>query len=239
MARKPESVLVWGAGEHGRVVAEIARAAGCQVLGFIDAAQPARVRVVDAAGARVVLSEDELIACVRGNQPLPLGATAVIPAVGNNRIRFEQVNVLGALLAPPIAHPTAVISPSATVAAGTVIGALAVINTGARVGRGVIVNTAALIGHDCTVEDGAHISSRVVLTGGVQVGARALVGAGAVVLPRVVVGVDAVVGAGAVALKNLADGVTVAGVPARVIESKHHGSGSQSHLSIGPAPVGA
>lgn len=237
MARVPESVLIWGAGGHGRVVAEISRAAGYNVIGFVDA-MARRGAVVDAAGAQVVMLEAELVACLHGAQPLPLGARFVIPAVGDNRNRFEQMNALGALLAPAMIHPSAVVSPSAAVGAGTVVGPLAVINTGARVGRGVIINTGAVAGHDSVVEDGAHVGARAVLNGGARVGARTFLAAGAILLPCVHVGADVTIGAGAVVLKNLADGVTAVGVPARLVESKRNGSGEQN-LSISASSVGA
>jgi sugar O-acyltransferase (sialic acid O-acetyltransferase NeuD family) len=239
MARARKSILIWGAGGHGRVVAEIARASGCHVLGFVDADVGKRDCIIDATGARVVLGEVELRACLRGEAELPRGVQAIVPAVGDNRIRFDQAHRLGALLAPPLIHPSAVISPSATVQPGTVIAPLAVLNAGARVGRGVIVNTLSVVGHDCVIEDGAQIGSGAVLTGGVRVGERAFVAAGSIVLPGVRVGADVLVGAGAVVLSDLTDGVRVAGVPARLMESRQHGNGSKPDLSLAPTPVGA
>jgi acetyltransferase-like isoleucine patch superfamily enzyme len=45
-------------------------------------------------------------------------------------------------------------------------------------------------------------------------------GAGAVVLPKLTVGADAVLGAGAVAVRDVAPGITVVGVPARPLERR-------------------
>ncbi|HEX6133081.1 MAG TPA: acetyltransferase [Longimicrobiales bacterium] len=238
MAHARRSLLVWGAGGHGRVVAEIARAAGHDVLGFVDADTGWRSHLAEAGGARLVLAEEELLEWLCGEWALPTGIDAVAVAVGDNRIRLGQVRRLGALLAPPLIHPTAVISPSATLRDGTVVGPLAVVNTGASVGRGVIVNTGAVVGHDSVVQDGAHVGGRVMLTGGVHVGERAFIGAGAIVLPRVHIGADVVVGAGAVVLHDLADGVRAVGVPARLIEEGLHGIGSTQDLSLTAAPDG-
>ena len=47
---------------------------------------------------------------------------------------------------------------------------------------------------------------------------RAAVGSGAVILPGVTIGVGAIVGAGAVVTRDVPDGVTVVGNPARVLE---------------------
>ncbi|HEX6559656.1 MAG TPA: hypothetical protein VF021_09335 [Longimicrobiales bacterium] len=238
MAAKPESLLIWGAGQHGRVVAEIARAAGHTVLGFIDADPRKRGSAVDAAGARVVLVEAELMACLHGDRALPDGVDGIVPAVGDNHTRFAQVWWLGALLAPALIHPTAFISPSAIVQAGSVVGPMAVVNTGARVGHGVIVNTGAIVGHDSRVADGAHIGGGVVLTGSTHVGARTFVATSASLVPGVHVGADVVVGAGAVVLHDVADGSTVVGVPAHHIESEQHGAVGAADLSISAALVG-
>ena len=48
-----------------------------------------------------------------------------------------------------------------------------------------------------------------------QVGRETTIGAGATILPDVQVGARAVVGAGALVREDVAEGVTVAGVPAK------------------------
>ena len=50
----------------------------------------------------------------------------------------------------------------------------------------------------------------------VRIGAHAWIGGGAIILPGVTVGDDAVVGAGSVVTRDVPDGATVAGNPARV-----------------------
>ena len=86
-----------------------------------------------------------------------------------------------------------------------------------RLGSGVVVNTAAVVEHDCVVGDGVHLAPACALLGASRVGYRSLVGSGARVLPGVGVGAGCVVGAGAVVREDVADGTTVAGVPATVV----------------------
>jgi acetyltransferase-like isoleucine patch superfamily enzyme len=52
----------------------------------------------------------------------------------------------------------------------------------------------------------------------VRVGDDTLIGAGAVVTPGISIGRDAVIGAGAVVVRDVPDGVTVVGNPARPLE---------------------
>lgn len=212
----PEHILIWGAGGHGKVVADVARALGYTVVGYVDA-DPARLgRVVEPGGAEVVLMEEQFLTRLReGGTDLPADTLAL--AIGSNEVRLDRLREAGDLSFPVLSHPTATISPSARIGRGTVVMPRAVINANARIGEGVIVNTSAIIEHDCVIGDGAHISPGAVLAGGVHVGAGSWVGAGAVVIQGVRIGANVVVGAGAVVIRDLTDGVTAVGVPARPV----------------------
>lgn len=213
----PDSFLVWGAGGHGKVVADIVRAAGGTVVGFVDR-DPAKLgQVVEPGGARVVISEADLLALLADSRSLSEvhGASALALGIGHNVARITSLRSAPSVSIPLLVHSSAAVSAWSLLGRGTVVFPLAVVNSAATVGQGVIVNSGAIIEHDCVVGDGAHIAPGSVLTGGVQVGARATVGAGATVLPGLRIGIDAVVGAGAVVTRDVPDHATVAGNPAR------------------------
>jgi sugar O-acyltransferase (sialic acid O-acetyltransferase NeuD family) len=219
MDQSRSRLLIWGAGGHGRVVADLVRACGHELLGFVDADPGKRDQVVEPGGARVVLSEQNLLrAVVEG--ALPEGIDGVALAIGDNRTRLQSLLQLGSLCVPTLVHPSAVVSPSARISRGSVVFPTAVINAGARLGHAVIVNSAAVVEHDCEVAEGAHISPHATLAGGVRVGARSWVGAGATVIQNVVVGTDAIVGAGSAVIRDVPDGATVVGVPARPVRPR-------------------
>jgi UDP-perosamine 4-acetyltransferase len=211
--------LIWGAGGHGMVVADLIRAAGGEVVGYIDR-DPAKLGVLaEPGGARVLLAEETFI----GGGPDRLrrnGADCLALGIGQNAARERALGQMGAAEdVPPVLHPVSVVSPSARFGRATMIGAGAVVNAAARIGAGVIVNTGAIVEHECEVADVVHLSPGSVLCGGVRVGVRAWIGAGAVILPGLAVGADAVVGAGAVVIRDVPDGSTVAGNPARLVTS--------------------
>jgi UDP-perosamine 4-acetyltransferase len=94
-----------------------------------------------------------------------------------------------------------------------------VINNSTQISANVVLYTGSIVEHDCVIEDHTYVSPGVTLCGGVHVGARSFLGARATVLPGVRIGSDAVVGAGAVVTRDVANGVTVTGVPAKVVDS--------------------
>ncbi|MFZ5445975.1 MAG: acetyltransferase [Myxococcota bacterium] len=198
-------VLVFGAGGHGRVVAETVLALGLRVDGFIDDGVPAGTVVL---GLPVLGGSSWL-----KDQP----PRVVALGLGDNRRREEvgcQLEEEGHTLGTFV-HPTAWISMTSKLGAGTVAMARVVVNAEARVGRGVILNTGCIVEHECDVGDFAHLSPSATLGGRAVVGRRTHVGIGATLLHLARVGDDCVVGGGAVVLKELAAGLTAVGVPAR------------------------
>lgn len=149
----------------------------------------------------------------------PAGLACVIPLLtpGRRKLRVAEAEALGLAIAPPIIHPSAVVSPSVELGDGALIGAGAVIAPNVRAGAQLMVNRAASVGHDgvfgdyCTVGPGATFAGGVVLEDG------AYVGAGAVLCPKVRIGRNAVVGAGAVVTRDVEPNTVVVGNPARVM----------------------
>lgn len=207
------SLLLWGAGGHGKVVADVARAAGWTLAGYVDAEPAKRGHVVEPGGARVIYDETELFAAL-ATADRPFGAVAV--ALGDNALRLKAWQRLrDRAVLPALVHPSAVISPSAVLGEATVVMPLAVVNAGVRIGAAAIVNTGAIVEHDCQVGNAVHLSPRSTLAGGVSVEDLAWIGAGATVIQNLRVGAASRVGAGAVVIRDVAGGVTVVGCPAR------------------------
>ena len=85
------------------------------------------------------------------------------------------------------------------------------------IGSGAILNTGCSVDHDAQLADGVHLCPGARLAGEVHVGARSWIGVGASVIQQVRIGSDVTVGAGAAVVRDLPDGVTAVGVPARVL----------------------
>lgn len=204
-----KQLAILGASGHGKVVAEAALASGWEGVDFYDDAWPDKRRL----GKWVV----------SGDTAALLKALArfdgVIVAIGGNSIRMAKIALLqeaGARMTT-IVHPAATVSASALLGEGTVIMAGAVINADTVIGRGAILNTSCSVDHDCVLDGGVHISPGAHLAGDVRAGELSWVGIGASVRQGVTIGRAVLVGAGAAVVGDIADNLTVVGVPAKVL----------------------
>ncbi|MGH7508097.1 MAG: acetyltransferase [Gemmatimonadales bacterium] len=220
MVPPPSRFLIWGAGGHGKVVADLVRAVGGTVVGFVDRDPDKLGRVVEPGGGRVTQSEKDFLAFVQRHGTCPGGADAVALAIGDNSTREQCVQRLANLVLPSLVHPAAACSSSVSAGRGTVVFAGAVINAEACLGDAVIVNSGAIVEHDCKLSAGCHLSPGATLGGAVQVGSRSWIGAGATVVQGVNVGHDVMVGAGALIIHDVPDGVTIVGNPGRIIRMR-------------------
>lgn len=204
-------VAIYGAGGHAKVVAEIFRLNGHDVVGFVDGVHAGR-KGTDFYGAKV-LGGDEVLEGL-----LSSGVKHVVVAFGDNRLRVKTADRLaemGFCLLTAL-HPNAVCAGDVTIGDGTVVASGAVVGPSSRIGRNAIINTQASLDHDCVVCDGSHVGPGAIVTGVVEIGECAWIGAGAVIADHKKIGHDAIVGAGAVIVKDVPEAVVVVGVPARV-----------------------
>lgn len=205
-ARLP-SVLVVGAGGHGRVVASVAAAAGRRVLGFLDDDPTLTGRQID--GFPVIgTSEDAERIVAAASDPVE-----AVVGIGDNRLRRSIAQRLRVPWATLI-HPFSWVHSSAQLGPGTVVCAGTIVQPGAHVGAHVILNTSTGVEHDCVIGDYAHLAVSHV-AGAVVIEEGAFLGVGTKVIPQLRVGEWAIVGAGAVVIRDVRPGATVVGVPAK------------------------
>lgn len=206
------ALAILGASGHGKVIADIALATRhfSQVV-FFDDAWPAKTT----NGQYSILGGlDELTAfATREN-------SKVFVAIGNNIVRLSKLKQLAesGLQIATISHPSASMSRSVNIGAGSVIMPGAVINADANIGEGVIINSLSVIEHDCILGDGVHISPRAALAGGVKVGDCSWVGIGASVIQQISIGSNCTIGAGSVVVRDIPNNSIAVGVPAKVIK---------------------
>jgi sugar O-acyltransferase (sialic acid O-acetyltransferase NeuD family) len=205
--------VILGGGGHAAVMIESLRAAGyAEPLVVLDSDRTRwgqRLLEVPVAGGDELLPE----LVQRGVEFFVVG----LGGTGDNNPRRKLFGLgLTHHLKPlTVVHPSAVVSQSAVVGAGSQILPLSLVNARAKIGANVIVNSAAVIEHDCIIGDHAHVATRAALASTVKVGVGAHIGAGATVRQCINIGEWSMVGAGAVVVRDVPPLVSVVGVPAR------------------------
>lgn len=204
------SLLILAAGGHGKVVAETALAAGSvSRIAFLDDRSLPPVLGWPVLGNLDMALEPSI------KEKFPLAFVAIGHPV-TRLLWVDRLQAAGYTL-PLLIHPSASISPSAHIGSASVVLANAAVQAHAVIGMGSILNTGCSVDHDVQLANGVHLCPGARLAGEVQVGARSWIGIGASVIQNVLIGSDVTVGAGAAVVRDLPDGVTAVGVPARVL----------------------
>ncbi len=208
-----KSLLIWGAGDQGTVALECALAMNVyESIDFLDLKEKGRRDIP----GYVIYSERETVV-----DELLKAYDEVIVATGDNNLREQKTALLTSrgIVMPNLIHPTAVVSPSARIAAGCTVLANAVIHTNASVGMGCIVNTASIVEHDCVIGDFVNLSPKTAMVGHTKIGNKSFLGIGCTIIDAITVGKEAVIGAGAVVIRDVPEHAVVSGVPAKGIRS--------------------
>lgn len=209
----PPKMVLWGGTGQAKVLRPIIEHYGSSVVAVID----------DTAGLKSPFDNVEIYHGYEQLKPWideqnkdKIGfCIAIGNPHGDVRIKLHDFLIKKGLTAVKIAHPTAWIAKNATVNSGSQFMAGAIVNEEAVIGRQCIINTNASVDHECILDDGVELAPAATLCGCVHVGINSWICAGATVLPRVKIGAGAIVGAGAVVTKDVPDGMTVMGVPAK------------------------
>jgi sugar O-acyltransferase (sialic acid O-acetyltransferase NeuD family) len=167
---KPRLLIV-GAGQHGRSVAEAAELSSqFQVVGFSDDQVTAGETVLDYP----VLGTNLNLAIY-----LKVCDEAIV-AIGNNPVRerlITHLSEVGIKLAT-VVHPRSFVSPRAVIAKGSVVMAGAVVGTQAQLGIGSIVGCGAVVDHHARVGNFGHLGVNSCMAGGSVLGVKAWIQAG-------------------------------------------------------------
>ena len=128
-----KSLLIIGYGQYGKVVEELAGISGYEKIAALDDNNPDALNKIENFSNYVYQYEDFVV------------------AIGNAKIRKELTEKIRPYFnLATIVHPTAIISPAASVGAGCIIEPYVVIHRKAHIEDACIINAAAVINHDST-----------------------------------------------------------------------------------------
>jgi sugar O-acyltransferase (sialic acid O-acetyltransferase NeuD family) len=206
-------ILIFGAGNLGKIVLDIFNRNNVLVFGFLDDDKALHGKEI---GEIVVLgdTDDDGFLKIIGQK------TEAFVALENTKERKKVVEMLiNRRKVMPInaVHNTAVVSENAIIGHGNLIAARAVVNPYATVGNHCIIHASVVIDINAKIGDYVQIGAGAIINSDVEVEEGAFIGSGAVIISGVKIGKNARVGAGSVVVENVPDGSTVFGNPAKKI----------------------
>lgn len=152
MVKMEKSLLILGAGTHGEVVKEIALACGYKKIAFLD----------DNSNIAIgkIKNIDEF-----------LEYTDVVVSIGIGDLReclLNQALKLGFQI-PVLIHPSAYVSPSASIGMGTIVEPKSIINSNVIIDEGVIVSVGAIIDHNAKIDKYSQVNAGCIIKSGASV----------------------------------------------------------------------
>lgn len=193
-------MILYGASGHAKVIIDILEANG-EKIDFIVDDNPSLTELLGYEVRRNTGEYDEAIV-----------------SIGSCEIRKKVVDGLKVGKYSTAVHPSAVVSPRATIDEGSVVMQGAIVQSCTKIGKHCIVNTGASVDHDCEIGDFVHVAPHATVLGGVKVGEGSWIGAGSVIKQYITIGKNCMIGAGAVVLHDVPDEATVVGVPGKEIK---------------------
>mgnify|MGYP000981260871 FL=1 len=160
--------------------------------------------------------------------PLLVEGYEFIIGIGDNRIRKEISERYQELTFTNVIHPTASFGLNQREyieeKTGNIIAAGVRFTNEIKIGNFGIYNLNCTIGHDCVIQDYVNICPGANISGNVTILKESFIGTNACIINgqsstcRITVGENAIVAAGAVIIRDVPDGATVMGVPAKVVK---------------------
>jgi len=218
-------IAVYGAGGTSRDLMECLEAVNedrrqWNILGFIDdnpALAGTTVFDYPVLGSAAILRQPAYRHC-----RIAIGVANDRDIFVRQRIRksLDAMPDMSAERLPIIIHPTAVVSRRTHLGVGSILFSGAFCSGNCDVGMHAVVLQGAVISHDSRLGNWVTLCAGVAIGGGVQIEDGAFVGLGALVFPNVRIGQGSRIGLGSVVLRDVADGETVSGSPARIHEHR-------------------
>lgn len=202
-------LVILGAGDFAREVADLAIRCKYEVYGFYDNLEKGTIVYRDIP----CLGNDDDFEKLNDNIPYVIG-------IGDPNIRsflfMKFFNKKSVALIDPSAQ---IIGDEVFIEEGSLITANVVITNRVHVAKHSIVNLSCTIGHDCIIGRFSNLSPGCHINGHTTIEERCNIGSGTVTVPGAIIRRNSVIGAGAVVKGEIPENSLAVGCPAKVIKT--------------------
>ena len=181
-------VVILGGGGHAKVVIDMLKIVGCDILGIVDKELKPGKQILGIS----ILGDDALVYKYNSDEIELANGIGALPGKTLRWQLGEKFRKDGYRFTT-IVHPGAIIGSNVMISEGVQIMAGCVVQPYVEIGLDTIINTGATIDHDCKIGACCHIAPGVTLSGGIKVGKNVHIGTGANVVQQI----------------SISDGVTV------------------------------
>lgn len=205
---KNKLILIGGGGHCHACIDVIESGEVFKIVGILDVREKVGQTVL---GYPIIGTDDNLPDLI--NQ-----YTSFLITVGHIRspnIRqniFTRLIGLGGNLAT-IVSPHALVSPSSTIAWGSIIMHRATVGPNTHIGSNCIINTCATIEHDCKIGNHVHVSTHTVVNGDCLIADNVFIGSNSTLFQGICIASNIAIGAGSLVVKNISKPGTYFGNP--------------------------
>jgi sugar O-acyltransferase (sialic acid O-acetyltransferase NeuD family) len=205
-------IVIYGAGGLGREINDTIVFINSlhktfNLLGFIDDS----VSMGKVINGVSVIGGSDILSCISNKIGIVLG-------VADPHLRKKIfLKHRDKFMFPEIIHPTAVISPFASIGPGVLIQSGCVVAANSQLGDCVMMNAHSGVGHDAIIGNYSSIMSFCDVAGSTVLGELVFVGSGAKLIPSLKIANESYICAGSVVFKSVTSASKLLGNPAKTV----------------------
>ena len=202
-----QDAIIVGAGGFGKEMMELITLK-YNLLGFVDDGKDGEIH-----GYKILGKVDSLL-----NYDSPVNVFICIAKPAIRKKIHTMLSVNSNLLFPALISKNTKISKFATIGKGSIICDNVVITTDTIIKDFCIIDNSCLIGHDDVICEYVTIYPGVIVAGNVEIQKEVEIGTGSRIIQGLRIGNNSILGAGAVVVRDIPNGCTAVGVPAKPIK---------------------